>query len=114
MKLRQRQLEGQSEAIAGKAGAKKLHTQFDPISLDFLDILEEWVEEEPSILMLDEDDHDFLDIDLEGAADFAEGEPWVVDEDFEIGSSSLPEAEEEEDEDDDDDEDEDYHGNDVS
>ncbi|CAN6445103.1 unnamed protein product [Victoria cruziana] len=110
MKLRQRQLEGQSEAIAGKSAAKKHHTQFDPISLDFLDILEEWVEEEPSTPMLDEDDLDFLDIDLEGAADFAEGEPWAIDEDIGIGPSSIPEAEEEDDEDDDDDEDEDYHG----
>ncbi|CAN6451101.1 unnamed protein product [Victoria cruziana] len=110
MKLRQRQLEGQSEAIAGKSAAKKHHTQFDPISLDFLDILEEWVEKEPSTPMLDEDDLDFLDIDLEGAADFAEGEPWAIDEDIGIGPSSIPEAEEEDDEDDDDDEDEDYHG----
>ncbi|CAN6454081.1 unnamed protein product [Victoria cruziana] len=110
MKLRQRQLEGQSEAIAGKSAAKKHHTQFDPISLDFLDILEEWVEEEPSTPMLDEDDLDFLDIDLEGAADFAEGELWAIDEDIGIGPSSIPEAEEEDDEDDDDDEDEDYHG----
>ncbi|CAN6439961.1 unnamed protein product [Victoria cruziana] len=110
MKLRQRQLEGQSEAIAGKSAAKKHHTQFDPISLDFLDILEEWVEEEPSTPMLDEDDLDFLDINLEGAADFAEGEPWAIDENIGIGPSSIPEAEEEDDEDDDDDEDEDYHG----
>ncbi|CAN6455732.1 unnamed protein product [Victoria cruziana] len=110
MKLRQRQLEGQSEAIAGKSAAKKHHTQFDPISLDFLDILEEWVEEEPSTPMLNEDDLDFLDIDLEGAADFAEGEPWAIDENIGIGPSSIPEAEEEDDEDDDDDEDEDYHG----
>ncbi|CAN6455361.1 unnamed protein product [Victoria cruziana] len=110
MKLRQRQLEGQSEAIAGKAEAKKHHTQFDPISLDFLDILEEWVEEEPSTPMLDEDDLDFLDIDFEGAADFAEGEPWEIDEDIGISPSSIPEAEEENDEDDDDDEDEDCHG----
>ncbi|CAN6462225.1 unnamed protein product [Victoria cruziana] len=111
MKLRQKQLESQSEAIAGKAETKKHHTQFDPISLNFLDILEEWVEEEPSTSILDEHDLDFLDIDLKGAADFAEGEPWAIDENIGIGPSSIPEAEEEDDEDDDDDddEDEDYH-----
>ncbi|KAF3775175.1 hypothetical protein EJ110_NYTH50701 [Nymphaea thermarum] len=48
---------------------RKHHTQYDPIFIDHFDILDSWVEEEPSAI-LDEDDLDFLNV--EGAAEIIE------------------------------------------
>ncbi|KAF3773927.1 hypothetical protein EJ110_NYTH48671 [Nymphaea thermarum] len=58
---------GQIEATS----MRKHHTQYDPISLDHFDVLDSWVEEEPSAI-LEEDDLDFLNI--EGATKIIEEE----------------------------------------
>ncbi|XP_049931771.1 uncharacterized protein LOC126409746 [Nymphaea colorata] len=94
MKLRQRQLETTS--------TRKHHNQYDPIFIDHFDILDSWVEEEPSAI-LDEDDLDFLNV--EGAAEIidegeAEGEQWNVG-DIPFATEGIEEAINEENEDDD-------------
>ncbi|KAF3777444.1 hypothetical protein EJ110_NYTH45764 [Nymphaea thermarum] len=53
------------------ASARKHHTQFDPINHDNFDVLDSWVEEEPSTI-LDGDDLNFLNIEV--AAKLFEGE----------------------------------------
>ncbi|KAF3786604.1 hypothetical protein EJ110_NYTH25188 [Nymphaea thermarum] len=80
---------------------RKHHTQYDPINIDHFDILDSWVEEEPSAI-LDEDDLDFLN--LEGAVEIIEegeaGEQWNVG-DIPFAIEGIEEALNEENEDDD-------------
>ncbi|KAF3773925.1 hypothetical protein EJ110_NYTH48663 [Nymphaea thermarum] len=77
---------------------RKHHTQYDPISLDHFDVLDSWVEEEPSSF-LDEDDLDFLNI--EGAAEIIEeekaGEQLNVGEIPTEGIKAINEANEDDD-----------------
>ncbi|KAF3783893.1 hypothetical protein EJ110_NYTH31454 [Nymphaea thermarum] len=58
---------------------RKHHNQYDPIFIDHFDILDSWVEEEPSAI-LDEDDLDFLNI--EGAVE-------IIDEGEAGGSNGM-------------------------